>query len=72
MSRTPAVDPLPQYSTGLTGFTGCFAAAPPRPLLHLCRLRIRQLVGPEGLNKLLLPGALIRFLKHQLSPEVPL
>lgn len=53
-------------------FYWLFAAAPPRPLLHLCRLRIQQLVGPEGLNKLLLPGALIRFLKHQLSPEVPL
>ncbi|XP_029705437.1 ankyrin repeat and SOCS box protein 2-like isoform X2 [Takifugu rubripes] len=40
-------------------------AAPPRPLLHLCRLRIEKLVGHKHLKKLPLPGALIRFLKHQ-------
>lgn len=42
-----------------------FATAPPRPLLHLCRLRIQKLVGHKRLKKLPLPGALIRFLKHQ-------
>lgn len=42
-----------------------FATAPPRPLLHLCRLRIQKLVGRKHLKKLPLPGALIRFLKHQ-------
>lgn len=42
-----------------------FATAPPRPLLHLCRLRIQKLVGCKHLKKLPLPGALIRFLKHQ-------
>ncbi|XP_008294394.1 ankyrin repeat and SOCS box protein 2-like [Stegastes partitus] len=40
-------------------------AAPPRPLMHLCRLQILQLVGHRKLKKLPLPGSLIRFLKHQ-------
>uniref|UniRef100_A0A3P8TKE2 Ankyrin repeat and SOCS box containing 2a, tandem duplicate 1 n=1 Tax=Amphiprion percula TaxID=161767 RepID=A0A3P8TKE2_AMPPE len=40
-------------------------AAPPRPLLQLCRLQILQLVGHRKLKKLPLPGSLIRFLKHQ-------
>ncbi|KAM9339302.1 uncharacterized protein asb2a.1 [Symphorus nematophorus] len=40
-------------------------AAPPRPLLQLCRLKILQLVGCRRLKKLPLPGGLIRFLKHQ-------
>ncbi|XP_070782008.1 ankyrin repeat and SOCS box protein 2-like [Enoplosus armatus] len=40
-------------------------AAPPRPLLQLCRLQILQLVGHRSLKKLPLPGGLIRFLKHQ-------
>uniref|UniRef100_A0A3Q0SZF9 Ankyrin repeat and SOCS box containing 2 n=1 Tax=Amphilophus citrinellus TaxID=61819 RepID=A0A3Q0SZF9_AMPCI len=39
-------------------------AAPPRPLLHLCRLQILQLVGRRRLKKLPLPGGLIRFLHH--------
>lgn len=40
-------------------------AAPPRPLLHLCRLQILQLVGRRRLKKLPLPGGLIRFLQYQ-------
>ncbi|XP_047243092.1 ankyrin repeat and SOCS box protein 2 isoform X3 [Girardinichthys multiradiatus] len=40
-------------------------AAPPRPLMQLCRLQILQLVGRRKLKKLPLPGGLIRFLKHQ-------
>ncbi|XP_014326553.2 ankyrin repeat and SOCS box protein 2-like [Xiphophorus maculatus] len=43
-------------------------AAPPRPLLQLCRLRILQLVGRRKLKRLPLPGGLIRFLKHQELP----
>ncbi|XP_074541235.1 ankyrin repeat and SOCS box protein 2 [Halichoeres trimaculatus] len=39
-------------------------AAPPRPLLQLCRLQIRQLVGRRRLKRLPLPGTLIRFLSH--------
>ncbi|XP_041660741.1 ankyrin repeat and SOCS box protein 2-like [Cheilinus undulatus] len=39
-------------------------AAPPRPLLQLCRLCIVQLVGQRRLKKLPLPGTLIRFLMH--------
>uniref|UniRef100_UPI0037E7E7EE ankyrin repeat and SOCS box protein 2-like n=1 Tax=Semicossyphus pulcher TaxID=241346 RepID=UPI0037E7E7EE len=39
-------------------------AAPPRPLLQLCRLQIWRLVGRRHLKKLPLPGALIRFLTH--------
>ncbi|XP_065820198.1 ankyrin repeat and SOCS box protein 2-like [Labrus bergylta] len=39
-------------------------AAPPRPLIQLCRLEIRQLVGRRGLKRLPLPGGLIRFLSH--------
>ncbi|XP_069581192.1 ankyrin repeat and SOCS box protein 2 [Brachyistius frenatus] len=40
-------------------------AAPPRPLLQLCRLQIHQLVGHRRIKKLPLPGGLIRFLQHQ-------
>ncbi|XP_062271263.1 ankyrin repeat and SOCS box protein 2-like [Scomber scombrus] len=40
-------------------------AAPPRPLLQLCRLLVCQLVVPRRLQKLPLPGGLIRFLQHQ-------
>lgn len=40
-------------------------AAPPRPLLQLCRLQILHLVGRRRLKKLPLPGGLIRFLQHQ-------
>ncbi|XP_068609712.1 ankyrin repeat and SOCS box protein 2-like [Brachionichthys hirsutus] len=40
-------------------------AAPPRPLLQLCRLRILQLVRRRRLSKLPLPGSLIRFLNHK-------
>ncbi|KAM4522549.1 ankyrin repeat and SOCS box protein 2-like isoform 1-T3 [Odontesthes bonariensis] len=39
-------------------------AAPPRPLMHLCRLQILQLVGRRQLKRLPLPGGLIRFLQH--------
>ncbi|XP_042359543.1 ankyrin repeat and SOCS box protein 2-like isoform X2 [Plectropomus leopardus] len=44
-------------------------AAPPRPLMHLCRLQILQLVGRRRLKRLPLPGSLIRFLQHQEIPE---
>ncbi|KAM7368458.1 hypothetical protein PAMP_014672 [Pampus punctatissimus] len=40
-------------------------AAPPRPLLQLCRLQILLLVERRRLQKLPLPGGLIRFLQHQ-------
>ncbi|XP_034555975.1 ankyrin repeat and SOCS box protein 2-like [Notolabrus celidotus] len=40
-------------------------AAPPRPLLQLCRLKIRQLVAHRRLPKLPLPGVMIRFLVHK-------
>ncbi|XP_054474996.1 ankyrin repeat and SOCS box protein 2 [Anoplopoma fimbria] len=40
-------------------------AAPPRPLLQLCRIQVLQLVGRRRLKKLPLPGGLIRFLQHQ-------
>ncbi|KAM6992299.1 ankyrin repeat and SOCS box protein 2-like [Tautogolabrus adspersus] len=40
-------------------------AAPPRPLIHLCRLQIRRLVGRRGVKRLPLPGGLIRFLSHK-------
>ncbi|KAM6906731.1 ankyrin repeat and SOCS box protein 2-like [Lycodopsis pacificus] len=43
-------------------------AAPPRPLLQLCRLQVLQLVGRRRLKKLPLPGGLIRFLQHQQGP----
>lgn len=43
-------------------------AAPPRPLLQLCRLRILQLVPHRRLKRLPLPGSLIRFLNHQEAP----
>ncbi|XP_030627895.1 ankyrin repeat and SOCS box protein 2 [Chanos chanos] len=43
-------------------------ATPPRPLLQLCRLRIRSLIGTHRLrsiNKLPIPGRLIKFLNYQ-------
>ncbi|XP_027003320.1 ankyrin repeat and SOCS box protein 2 isoform X2 [Tachysurus fulvidraco] len=43
-------------------------AMPPRPLMQLCRLKIRQLIGNHRLNKikkLPLPGRLIKFLNHE-------
>ncbi|KAM9354092.1 ankyrin repeat and SOCS box protein 2 [Pholidichthys leucotaenia] len=40
-------------------------AAPPRPLVQLCRLEIIRLVGRRRLKWLPLPGGLIRFLQHQ-------
>lgn len=46
-----------------------FPAAPPRPLLHLCRIQIVQLAGLRRLDRLPLPGSLIRFLKHQQAAE---
>lgn len=46
-------------------------AAPPRPLVHLCRLRILSLVSKRRLKRLPLPPALMRFVLHQLPPEDP-
>lgn len=46
-------------------------AAPPRPLVHLCRLRILSLVSKRRLKRLPLPPALMRFVQHQLPPEDP-
>uniref|UniRef100_UPI003AAF89CA ankyrin repeat and SOCS box protein 2 n=1 Tax=Centroberyx gerrardi TaxID=166262 RepID=UPI003AAF89CA len=46
-------------------------AAPPRPLMQLCRLRIRRLLGLErlgGLQTLPLPGTMIRFLRYEEGP----
>ncbi|KAI4899341.1 hypothetical protein NFI96_014593 [Prochilodus magdalenae] len=43
-------------------------AMPPRPLMQLCRLKIRQLVGINRLKKiknLPVPGRLIAFLNHE-------
>ncbi|XP_026803897.3 ankyrin repeat and SOCS box protein 2 isoform X1 [Pangasianodon hypophthalmus] len=43
-------------------------AMPPRPLMQLCRLKIRKLIGIHRLNKikkLPLPGRLIKFLNHE-------
>ncbi|XP_029985036.1 ankyrin repeat and SOCS box protein 2-like [Sphaeramia orbicularis] len=40
-------------------------AAPPRPLMQLCRLQILNLVGYRRLKRLPLPGGLIRFLQHK-------
>ncbi|XP_056150230.1 ankyrin repeat and SOCS box protein 2-like [Lampris incognitus] len=43
-------------------------AAPPRPLMQLCRVRIRQLVGTSRLRRLhtlRLPASLLRFLLYQ-------
>ncbi|KAG7272603.1 hypothetical protein CRUP_033112, partial [Coryphaenoides rupestris] len=45
-------------------------ATTPRPLMQLCRLAIRQLVGLQHLKKLQtlpLPGTLLRFLQYQES-----
>ncbi|CAJ1077854.1 ankyrin repeat and SOCS box protein 2-like [Xyrichtys novacula] len=45
-------------------------AAPPRPLMHLCRLKIRHLIGAQRLqllHTLPLPGLLIRFLCHDIT-----
>ncbi|KAM9703430.1 ankyrin repeat and SOCS box protein 2 [Menidia menidia] len=40
-------------------------AAPPRPLMQLCRLQILRLVRRRQVKRLPLPGGLIRFLQHQ-------
>ncbi|XP_037393608.1 ankyrin repeat and SOCS box protein 2-like isoform X4 [Pygocentrus nattereri] len=43
-------------------------AMPPRPLMQLCRLKIRQLLGIKRLKKikrLPVPGRLIKFLNHE-------
>ncbi|XP_062858426.1 ankyrin repeat and SOCS box protein 2 isoform X2 [Trichomycterus rosablanca] len=43
-------------------------AMPPRPLMQLCRLKIRKLVGVHRLRKLKklpIPGRLIKFLNHE-------
>ncbi|XP_060036944.1 ankyrin repeat and SOCS box protein 2 isoform X1 [Erinaceus europaeus] len=43
-------------------------AEPPRPLAHLCRLRVRKAVGKsriELLDSLPLPGRLLRYLKYE-------
>ncbi|XP_058234658.1 ankyrin repeat and SOCS box protein 2 isoform X1 [Hemibagrus wyckioides] len=43
-------------------------ATPPRPLMQLCRLKIRRLIGKHRLNKikkLPLPGRLIKFLNYE-------
>lgn len=40
----------------------------PRPLAHLCRLRVRKAVGKyrlKLLDTLPLPGRMIRYLKHE-------
>ncbi|KAM9646683.1 ankyrin repeat and SOCS box protein 2 [Trichechus inunguis] len=45
-------------------------AEPPRPLAHLCRLRVRKAVGKcriKLLDTLPLPGRLIRYLKYESS-----
>ncbi|XP_015251139.1 PREDICTED: ankyrin repeat and SOCS box protein 2-like [Cyprinodon variegatus] len=60
---------LMEHLDSYSGWSGIKEkAAPPRPLLHLCRLQILQLVGHRKLKKLPLPGGLIRFLKHQDLP----
>ncbi|KAI5615152.1 ankyrin repeat and SOCS box protein 2-like [Silurus asotus] len=42
----------------------------PQSLMHLCRVRIRQLLGINGLKRLrILPGRLIRFLNHDVQGE---
>lgn len=46
-------------------------AVPPRPLIHMCRLRIRSLVDKRRLKRLPLPPALLRYVQHQLPPEEP-
>lgn len=46
-------------------------AAPPRPLVHLCRMRIWSLVSKRRLKRLPLPPALMRYMLHQLPPEDP-
>ncbi|KAJ3607172.1 hypothetical protein NHX12_026685 [Muraenolepis orangiensis] len=43
-------------------------ATAPRPLMQLCRLEVRRLVGAQRLKRLgslPLPGSLLRFLQHQ-------
>ncbi|ELK01157.1 Ankyrin repeat and SOCS box protein 2 [Pteropus alecto] len=43
-------------------------AEPPRPLAHLCRLRVRKAIGKyriKLLDTLPLPGRLIRYLKYE-------
>ncbi|KAM8920723.1 ankyrin repeat and SOCS box protein 2 isoform 2-T2 [Pelodytes ibericus] len=47
-------------------------AEPPRPLTHLCRLKVRRMVGLNRLrllNTLPLPGRLIRYLNYDLSND---
>lgn len=42
----------------------------PRPLAHLCRLRVRKAVGKHRiklLDDLPLPGRLIRYLKYEIN-----
>ncbi|XP_071759047.2 ankyrin repeat and SOCS box protein 2-like [Centroberyx gerrardi] len=48
-------------------------AIPPHPLMQLCRLQIRRLVGIQRLkllNSLPLPGRLIRFLRHDVQDSL--
>ncbi|XP_038602543.1 ankyrin repeat and SOCS box protein 2 [Tachyglossus aculeatus] len=45
-------------------------AEPPRPLAHLCRLRVRKAIGKNRIkliDTLPLPGRLIRYLQHDNS-----
>uniref|UniRef100_A0A3B4ARI2 SOCS box domain-containing protein n=1 Tax=Periophthalmus magnuspinnatus TaxID=409849 RepID=A0A3B4ARI2_9GOBI len=44
-------------------------AVPPRPLMHLCRLRIRCLVPKRRLKRLPLPPPLLRFLQHEIHED---
>lgn len=46
-------------------------AAPPRPLVHLCRLRIRALVSKRRMKRLPLPPLLMRFIQYELPPDDP-
>ncbi|XP_042296384.1 ankyrin repeat and SOCS box protein 2 isoform X2 [Sceloporus undulatus] len=42
-------------------------AEPPRPLVHLCRIKVRSLIGKNRISlidSLPLPGRLIRYLQH--------
>lgn len=50
---------------------------PPRPLAHLCRIKIRSLVGKSRISlidTLPLPGRLLRYLQHDYTqwPQVNL
>ncbi|XP_063079589.1 ankyrin repeat and SOCS box protein 2-like isoform X2 [Engraulis encrasicolus] len=49
-----------------------YKSEPPRALLHLCRLRVRELLGPSRLrrmDKLPIPPRLIKFLKYKTNQE---